>query len=253
MPLFTSILQGRGAGDPNSERRHEQRFAVNPNFPLKAVISYIGRDDTGAPMSSSRAGWNWKGQLLDCSEEGARVQLGPGLKAVVGESCDLKLTVQEFSLTVPCHVANIYIQEGGGDVIFGLQHAIDDPDTLAAYRQLVEVLALGATLKPRHKEPIPDKSGYLVEQFANDRPARLTIWREKTSRGVVAFEFLLKENIVQAALGQTMEYLTGTTATGAVPASAAKAMEIHRLFTWVVPNLPDEVPDDVKDMLGVYL
>lgn len=252
MQLFNSILQGNAVGAPRAERRGEERYPVNPDFPLKAGISYIGRDDTGAPMSSSRAGWNWKGQLLDCSEEGARVRLGPGLKAVVGESCDLKLTVQDFNLSVPCHVANIYIQEGGGDVIFGLQHAIDDPDTLASYRQLVEVLALASTLKARFAEPKPDKNGYLVEQFANDRPARLTIWREPRSRGVVAFEFLLKEDIVQAASGQAMEYLTGTEATGAVEATAAKALEIHRLFTWVLPNLPAEVPADVREFLRIY-
>jgi hypothetical protein len=250
MPLFNSILQGPGS-TPGQERRQVQRYAINPAFPLKAVLSYIGRDDTGAPMSHSRHGWNWKGRLVDCSEEGARFQLGAGLKAAVGESCDLKITVQDFELLLPCHVVNITEQEDG--MIFGLNHSLDDEDTRAAYVQLVEVVALGATLKARHREPIPDKTGYLVEQFANDRPARLTVWRDKASRGVVAFEFLLKENIVQAVAGQPMEYLLGTEATGAIPATAAKALEIHRLFTWVLPNLPDDVPADVKELLQVYV
>jgi hypothetical protein len=201
-------------------------------------------------MSASRQGWNWKGSLLDCSYAGARLRLGPGLKAVIGESCDLKLRLQEFELVVPCHVGNI--QEQDGDMIFGLKHDIGDDATQAAYGQLVEVLALSTTLKPRYSQPVPDKNGYLVEQFANDRPARLTVWREKNTRGVVAFEFLLEENIVQAALGNPMEYLVGTEATGAVPAPALKAMEIHRLFIWVLPNLPDEVPADVKAFLQGY-
>ena len=249
MPLFTSILQGPGPSQ--AERRVDRRFPINPVFPLKAVLNYVGRDHTGAPMSVSRQGWNWKGRLLDCSYTGARLQLGPGLNAIVGESCDLKLSVQEFELVVPCHVGNI--QEEGDDVIFGLEHDRMNDATLAAYGQLVEVLALGATLKPRHKEPVADKTGYLVEQFANDRPSRLTVWREKTSRGVVAFEFLLKEHIVQAASGQPMEYLTGTEVTGAEPATALKAMEIHRLYTWVLPNLPDDVPADVKAFLQRYV
>jgi hypothetical protein len=248
MKLFTSILQGPGSSQ--AERRVVQRFPINPAFPLKSVLSYVGRDDTGAPMSASRHGWNWKGRLLDCSYTGARLQLGPGLKPIIGEPCELKLSVQEFKLGVLCQVRNI--QEQGDDMIFGLEHDSMNEATLAAYGQLVEVLALGATLKPRHKEPVPDKTGYLVEQFANDRPARLTVWREKTSRGVVAFEFLLKEHIVQAASGQPMEYLVGTEATGAEPASAAKAMEIHRLYTWVLPNLPEEVPADVKKFLQGY-
>jgi hypothetical protein len=249
MPLFTSILQGPGSSQ--AERRVQQRFPINPAFPLKAVLSYVGRDDSGAPMSASRHGWNWKGRLLDCSHTGARLQLGPGLKPVIGEPCDLKLSVEEFKLAVPCQVRNI--QEEGEDMIFGLEHDNMNNAIRAAYEQLVEVLALGATLKPRYREPVLDKTGYLVEQFANDRPSRLTVWREKTSRGVVAFEFLLKEHIVQAASGQPMEFLMGTDATGAEPASAAKAMEIRRLYTWVLPNLPDDIPTDVKAFLQSYV
>ncbi len=250
MQLFDSILQDPATGEPRAERRRTQRFAINPAFPLKSVLSYVGRDDTGAPMSDSRHGWNWKGRLIDCSENGARLQLGPGLKAIVGEPCDLKLSVQDFELTVPCHVANITEQADG--MIFGLTHDFADAAAEAAYRQLIEVLALGATLKERRKKSQPDQTGYLVEQFANDRPARLTIWREPSSGGVVAFEFLLKENVVQAAAGQSMEYLTGTEATGATPATAVKAMEIHRLFCWVLPNLPAAVPADVREFLQTY-
>jgi len=250
MTLFNSILQDPVTGEPRTERRLLQRFAINPAFPLVAVLSYVGRDDTGAPMSHSRHGWNWKGRLIDCSEEGARMKLGSALKATIGESCDLKLTVQQFELVVPCHVTNI--QEENGDLIFGLKHAIEDPATLSAYRQLVEVMALGATLKLRSPERKLDQNGYLVEQFANDRPARLTVWREKNSAGIIAFEFLLKENVVQAVAGQPMEYLLGTDATSVIPAAAAKAMEIHRLYNWVLPNLPDEVPADVKEFLAIY-
>lgn len=250
MTLFNSILLDPVTGEPRPERRLVQRFAINPAFPLVAVLSYVGRDDTGTPMSHSRHGWNWKGRLIDCSEEGARMQLGTALKAVVGESCDLKLTVQQFELVVPCHVTNI--QEEAGQMIFGLKHAIEDPATLAAYRQLVEVMALGATLKVRSPERKLDQTGYLVEQFANDRPARLTVWRDKTSAGIVAFEFLLKENVVQAVAGQPMEYLLGTDAKNVIPATAAKAMEIHRLYNWVLPNLPEEVPADVKEFLRIY-
>ena len=102
-------------------------------------------------------------------------------KTIVGEPCDLKLGVQDFELTVPCHVANITAQDDG--MIFGLKHDFTDEGAQAAYRQLIEVLALGSTLKERRKKSRPDESGYLAEQFANDRPARLTIWREQSLPG----------------------------------------------------------------------
>src|SRR3954470_21585621 len=88
------------------ERRSEQRFTISAEFPLKAVLSFVARDESGAPMSNTRHGWNWKGRLIDSSEEGARLQLGPGIRIEVGEACDLKLSVQDFELTVPCHAIN---------------------------------------------------------------------------------------------------------------------------------------------------
>lgn len=249
MTLFTRILTDGGT-EQHEEQRRNQRHPINLAFPLKAVLSYIGRDDTGAPMSHSRHGWNWKGRLIDCSETGARLLLGAGLKAIIGESCDLKLSIDGHELSVPCHVTNIVEQPEG--VVFGLEHFFDNEEVARDYRQLVEVIALSSTLAPVADRPREDGSGYLVERYANDRPARLTVWREKSTRGVIAFEFLLRDSIVQAAAGQPMDYLVGTEAQGAEPASAARALEIHRLFTWVLPNLPAAVPGDVREFLKRY-
>src|SRR4051812_11395933 len=155
---------------PVVERRSEQRYVISPEFPLKVLLSFVGRDDTGAPMSNTRHGWNWKGRLIDCSEEGARLQLGPGIRIGVGEACDLKLSVQDFELTVPGHVINLSEQPDG--VILGLKHAIADHETLEAYRQLLEVIALGSTLKLQSKTPSPDQSGYNVEVYGGPRAAK---------------------------------------------------------------------------------
>ena len=70
---------------PAVERRSTKRYAINPAFALKAVLSFIARDDTGAPLSNTRHGWNWKGRLIDCSEQGVRIQMGPGLKVELGD------------------------------------------------------------------------------------------------------------------------------------------------------------------------
>ena len=51
MPLFTSILPDPDAGAPRDERRRAQRFAIPPGFPLKAVLSYIGRDEAASPAT----------------------------------------------------------------------------------------------------------------------------------------------------------------------------------------------------------
>src|SRR5689334_19797347 len=109
---------------PFVERRSTKRYLVNPLFPIKAVLSYVGRDESGAPMSNTRHGWNWKGRLIDCSELGVRIQMGPTLRVEARDLCDLKLTVQDFALTIPCHIANI--RETPAGPVFGLKHRIEE-------------------------------------------------------------------------------------------------------------------------------
>jgi hypothetical protein len=232
------------------DRRSEQRFKVNSHFPLKAVLSFIGRDESGAPMSNTRHGWNWKGRLLDCSEEGARIQMGPGVKVQDGEACDLKLSVHDYEITVPCHVTNLGETPEG--IVLGLKHAIDDATTRESYRQLLDVVALGSSLQLESQATKPDASGYLVEVYAGARPARLTVWRHPADQSVMAFEFILQDNMVRAAAGHRVEYLSDIDGTGSRPANTEKCLEIGRLFQWVVPNLPASMPEEVRGFLKHY-
>jgi hypothetical protein len=253
MLFFKRILkepEPAGTPVPAVERRAEQRFTINPEFPLKAVLSFVGRDESGAPMSNTRHGWNWKGRLIDCSEAGARLQLGPGIRIGVGEDCDLKLSVQDFEITVPCRVINV-VEEAAGAVI-GLKHAIEDRETLTAYRQLLDVVALGSTLKLESKTSTADDSGYLVEIYAGTRASRLTVWRFPGKRDIAAFEFMLKDNLVRAAAGQQVEFFADIGGAGSQPASSEKCVEIGRLYQWVVPNLPADVPGEIRDFLRHY-
>jgi PilZ domain len=247
MLLFNRILQPPAPAEvPRVERRRSKRFAVNPKFPLKAVLSFIPRDDTGAPMAQSRQGWNWKGRLIDCSELGARIHMGPVPKMEARDECDLMLNVDDFALSVPCQIANI--AETAEGLVFGLTHNIEEETTRNAYRQLLDVLALGYTLKLQAKSTKADDSGYLVERYAGDGPSRLTIWRIPSDGAVSAFEFQLKDSLVRGAEGRTIKYLAGSGADFR-PASAAKCLEIQRLFNWVLPNLAPAVPEDVQKFL----
>jgi len=253
MSFFKRILkepEPAEAPTPRVERRSVPRFAVNPQFPLKAVLSFVARDDTGVPMSNTRHGWNWKGRLIECSELGARMQLGPGVHANSGETCDLKLSVQAYEITVPCHIANLSEQPEG--VVLGLVHDLADKEVRRDYHQLIEVVALGSTLKLQDKTTKPDASGYLVEHYASNRPSRLTVWRHPADESVAAFEFQLKDNLVRAAAGQQAEFLSDLDGTGSHPAATDKCLEIGRLFTWVVPNLAPVVPEDVRAFLQQF-
>ncbi|MDI1336538.1 MAG: PilZ domain-containing protein [Lacunisphaera sp.] len=239
-----------GEAPPAVERRREQRFKVHPDSQLKAVLSFIGRDETGAQMSNSRAGWNWRGRVLDCSEQGVRLQMGPVVKAAAGDEGELTLEMEDFLLKVPCHIANISEQPGG--LVFGLKHDIADEATGQAFRQLLDVVALGSTLRRKFKKNKVDASGYLTEQYASDWPARLTVWRNKEDLTVAAFEFLLKDSLLRGAEGRDLKFLAGTDPASARSATREKALEIYRLFRWVVPNMAPSVPVDVRNFLQHY-
>lgn len=231
-----------------AERRTIPRFAINPQFKLKAMLGFTKRNDTQSPKGNTRPAWNWQCRILDCSEQGVRIMMDPAFKVQARDLCDLKLSVEGFELTIPCHIANI--REEAEGLIFGLKHDIEAEKMWNAYWQLLEVVALGSTLKLHRRTTKPDESGYLVEQYVNNRPAHLTIWRHPANQAVAAFEFRLKDNLVRAAVGQKTAYLTGAAAR---PATAAQALEIQRLFQWVVLNLSAAVPDDVRAFLKSYV
>lgn len=232
------------------ERRGVRRLAINPEFPLKAVLSFDRRGNAAPPINPlDRPGW--KGRLLDCSEVGARIVLGPATLACREDNCELRLSLGGIKLAVPCHVTNLRVESDG--IHFGLQHELGDAAVRSAYRQLLGIVALGATLKPSARKTRRVEAGYLVEEyFADDGVSRLIIWRAPADREVSAFEFQMKDCRVRGARGRLLEYFSGTHVAPARPATPAKAQEIQRLFGWVVSNLTPAVPGDVRDFLGQY-
>lgn len=238
-------------GIARPERRHTQRYVVNPKSPITAVLSFIGRDEAGARMSSSRVGWDWKGRLVDFSERGASIQLGAAALAAPGDAGELKLTLRDAVLEIPCEINHVRVQAEG--LIYGLRFGELDEATRDTYRRILEILALGIRLRLQFRKTEPDAIGYLVEQYASDRQSRLTVWRNQGDRAVAAFEFLLKDCLVRGADRYPVIYLTGGDPATARRASPARVEEIQHLFRWVVPNLARCVPADVRDFLQRYV
>ena len=151
---------------------------------------------------------------------------------------------------MPSRIANV--REQDESILFGLTLDEADEATHWAYRQLLELVALGATLKPVNPPPKPDQSGRLEERYEGDTSARLSVWRDQGSRAVTAFEFMLKDCGVRGTAGSGLEYLTESEPEQARQAPPSQTPEIHRLFQWVVPNLTPAVPADVRKFLQAY-
>jgi len=242
-----AIKPAAASGKLQPERRLAPRYVVNVKFPLKAVLTILSPETKGARVANSRIGWDWKGRLICFSEQGAGMQMVAASAAASGDACELKLSLGDAVLEIPCRITNIRVQAGG--LYYGLKHDITDPVTRAAYQALFDIVALGARLEPTLQRTGPDRSGYLVEQYASDQQSRLTVWRHHADGRVVAVEFVLRHGIVQAADGHGVNYLDGAVAATASKATPEKRTEIEHLFRWVVPNLAACVPADAREFL----
>ena len=247
MLFFKRILDVKKTAAP-SERRVAARYAVLPGFPLKTVLNIVGRDELGQPLTGRGGeGTDWTGRLINLSSTGARVQMPHTVLAQRGDACRLKLDMQGYVLVVPGTIA--HVAERRDSLVFGLALDLEASLTAAAYGQLVELVALGSTLK-LVKPLQPDASGYLVEQYEGEPSSRLVIWRQMVGREVAAFEFQMKDCVVRGLAGREgLECFTGTSTTGVKAATGAKGEEILRLYQWVVLNLAPAVPADVRDFL----
>lgn len=237
MQFFRRILQSSEKAVAPEKRQGGQRLVVTEEFPLRVAIA------PGDPGDR----WNWKCRLLNCSEPGVRIQTEAAVTTVAGAPCQLRLDLEGFELVVPCLVSN---QRRQGERLFlGLKQVITDAATLGAYRQFLEIVALGATLRLHVRRSQPPGSEYLVEQYVSARRSCLNVWRHPATAMVAGAEFILRDCLVRVMPGHPLEYYDGTDATKAPRAAPDQALEIHRLFRWVAPNLSLSVPEDVRKFL----
>ncbi len=246
MLFFKRILDVSKSSTP-SDRRGGPRYAVKPGFPIKAVLNILGRDEQGHLLRSRDGeGWDWTGRLMDISYSGARMQMPRTVSAVRGDTCHLKIDVQGHEITVPARIA--HIADRRDSFVFGLTLNTPAAADAPAFHQLVELIALGATLRP--VRPLqPDDSGYLGEEYAGEAGSRLVIWRHVAGRDIAAFEFQLKDCLVRGLDSRSPLQCLAGGADAAQPVSGAKGEEIHRLYQWVVCNLAPTVPADVCNFL----
>lgn len=246
MLFFKRILAPRRPEGP-ANRRIASRYAISPQFPIKTTIELTGRDELGEALRSSR---DWTGRLLNLSDRGARLQVPPTVIVHRGDTCRLKLDLAGYELVLPATIA--HISERRDSFLFGLKLELDEATTAPAYRQLIELVAVGATLKPAQPAQ-PDDSGYLFEQYAGERDAVLKIWRAYAGRTVAAFELQLKACRVRGLADESkLDYIVAAETGDIRRAGSIQSEEIHRLFQWIVPNLAPTVPEDVREFLEKF-
>lgn len=248
MLFFERILNSKQA---YKEQRRAARYAVGAAFPLKSVLNLVGCDEFDEALASPDGqGWNWTGRLINFSASGVSMQLPAATAARRGDNCSLILSLADYELTIPCHVA--HTRKHPGSVQFGLKFDFPDDNTPEGYRQLLELVAFGASLRPEKSRPDrPDESGYVVENYHGDFESHLTVWRGPGG-AVQWFEFQLAQYCVRgSAQNRTLEFAAGGRKNRA-PVAAGLVGEVHQLFKWVVPNIARAVPADIRQSLQSF-
>ena len=248
MLFFKRILNFEKETVAQREQRHARRYEVTPASPLRATLQLGGHAHTGA--------------LANLSSSGASLQVPSTTEATRGQAGGLAFTLDAHQLTIDCEVA--HVQPSGSHTTLGLALKFADYEIQKAYLQLLEPVAIGASLIPanagvlRQHEP-----GMITEQYDGPNDARLTIWRNFAGQSVHGFEFRMHDYFVRShgtAPGleiYTCEEQSAAHKQGyAVPAlqkAGEQSDEIRQLFRWVVPHLSQAVPDDTRVFLGQFV
>lgn len=253
MLFFNRILKFKpGAFGKLSDKRKSPRYAVGPNFPLRAAITLGGADTRGKPTQST--GRDWAGRLANLSRSGASIELHPAALTTAGEKSILKLSLGNVKLEIPCRVVHFRVYSNYATCGVELTH--DGGTVEKAYLQLLEAVAIGASFAPAAAAAFKRApSGMVVEQFRSEDKAQLYAWREATSKKIESFEMTMGEYCVRgdAKSPQLEVYARKTPPSGKTALSdstytlsAGVSEEVVQLFRWVIPNVSKAVPSDLR-------
>jgi hypothetical protein len=252
--LFKKILNFSKETVTASDNRKAERYTVGQGFPFKSVVTLIGHDGEGKPILNSDKGQDWAGRLSNISASGASMQVHSAAVAIRGEPCVFKLSLDGYLIEIPGTIAffRFYPQYA----LCGFSFNFPDFETQKAYLQILEPVSLGASLAAVDPKQIKqDIEGLTKEQYAGDKAARLTVWRD-TSGAIHSFDFRMNDYSVRWAQGMTEVQTAAfqSKATGTRPPMSgltpAQQEEVHWLFCLAVPNLAKAVPLDVRKFLG---
>ncbi len=262
MLFFRRLLNYR-IGSRLRDHRNAPRHSVGADFPLKCNVHLIGRDTIGAVRQAAPgAGCHWSGRLINLSLDGLSLRLPPAAIAVRGEETTLVLTVEGRELEIPCTVA--HFRSLRTHALCGLSLQLTNAHSKAAYHQLIEAVGIGANFtvvsRPRG---LRTPKGFVGEQYQSGPQYILTAWRDTVRHELAGFELLLGDFCVKGLPGaKDLEIYslqpqnrTGKNADSApgLSLSTGRHAEVRQLFRWVVLNLSQAIPADLRAQLGRFI
>ena len=252
MLFFKRILNfRRDALAKLRDKRKTVRYPVGPGFPLKATVNLVGRDVLGRTGGPREAGVDWSGRLANLSTNGVLLQLPPAASSMRDEKSELKLSLENHQVVIPCTVA--HFRTSSSNSLCGLALRFGDFTVQKAYLQLAEAVCMGASfvsIEPTGLMRNPP--GLAGEYFRADNKALLTAWRRTKSGELDSYELVVGEHCVRGETASTsLQVYARPKGGNREKAALAPAVddEVRRLFRWVLPNLSKAVPADLRDLM----
>jgi hypothetical protein len=253
MLLFKRILNFTRSSVADSEQRGAERYPVGPAVQFKATVTLLRHDDHGKPDPRGRLGPDFAGKVLNLSTLGASVQLPPDAFAHHGEPCHFKLGLEDYHLDIAGKVA--YFRAYPAHATCGVAFDFDFFEVRKAYLQLLEAVAIGASLAPVGAGEIkPDATGLDKEVYRGKDGAQLAVWREGPDGDILRFDFRMNDYGVRwsAGLTELETYAAGRKSVGD-ELTRAEHEEVSWLFCLAVPNLAKAVQADVRKFLAALV
>lgn len=242
MLLFKRIFKFEKAKVEQLEKRLNQRFGPGAGFPLLATLRYGGRDYSAKVLNLSGNGL------------GVRVKEKPDLPP--GHHLRLDLQLEQHRLELSARLAHVEAREGGQHAL-GLGLVFEDFERQKGYMQLIQPVVIGQSLQPMALDRVvQDDPQFFKRIFVGESDSLLTV---KLAHSPVdplhSFEFRMLDYFCRGSMdaGGNQTYALESRdateeATGqpVFEASGGTHDEIRQLFRWILPNLSEAVPEDIR-------
>jgi hypothetical protein len=250
MLLFKRILNFTRSNVAASEQRGAERHVVGSAVQFKVALTLLRHDAAGKADPRGRQGPDWTAKVMNLSTLGASVQLPAAAHAHHGEVCRFKLSLGDYHIDIPGKVA--YFRTFPTHATCGVAFEFDFFEIRKAYLQLLEAVAIGASLAPVPAAEIkPDATGLDKEVYRGKDGAQLTVWRTEADGDISRFDFRMSDYGVRWSTGQTeLETYASARKSSGGELTRAEHDEVSWLFCLAVPNLAKAVQSDVRKFLS---
>jgi len=247
MLIFRRIFNFEQAKVEQLEKRLNLRYTLGPDFPLQATLHYAGRD--------------YFPKVIDISSNGFGVLVAPGTTLAAGYHLRLTLVLGPHRLEIDARIAHLNVRDDG--IYLGLGLVFGDFEAQKSFMQLMQPVVIGHSLQLMPPERVIQNEPMFTKQvFSGEPDSLLTVRAEKTlGHPLHSFDFrmhdyycrgVLQKGRAEAYPLESMDPHGVKLANPVFETSGGLHDEIHQLFRWVVPNLSNSIPDNVREFLRKF-